>query len=92
VTAPTPTVLESLQRVREQADDLDALAGNLATLLDGLPDLHELAAEREQEDMDRIVQQARIVHHQVTYMRAELNDALALLTGDAAPPPSESSP
>ena len=87
----TPTVLESLQRVQEQAIDLDALAGNLATLLDGLPDLHELAAEREQEDMDRIVQQARIVHHQVTYMRAELAEAMALLTADAPSAP-ESSP
>ena len=85
-------VLETLQRMCDQTDDLDALAGNLAVLLDGLPDLHELAKEREPEDIERIAQQARIVHRHVADMRAELNDALALLTGDAAPPPSESSP
>ena len=83
-----PTVLETLQRVCDQATDLDALTGNLAVLLDGLPDLHELADEREPEDIERIAQQARIVHRQVKYMRAELADALARLIADTTEAPS----
>ena len=84
MTAPEPTALEVLERVREETDDLDALAGNLAVLLDGLPDLGELAKEREPEDLERIAQQARIVHRHVAYMRGELNDALARLVADTA--------
>jgi len=91
VTAPTPTILETLERVRDQVIDLDALTGNLAVLLDGLPDLHELAKEREPEDLERIAQQARIVHRQVAYMRAELAEAMKLLAADTPSAP-ESSP
>ena len=87
-----PTVLETLQRVCEQTDDLNALAGNLAALLDGLPDLHELAKEREPEDIERIAQQARIAHQFVTDLRAGLAEAMKLLAADAAPYSSESSP
>ena len=87
----TPTTLETLQRVCHQAEDLDALTGNLATLLDGLPDLAELAKEREPEDIEHIAHQARIIHRHVTSLRAGLADAMARLRADSTPPPSEPS-
>ena len=86
------TILETLQRVCEQASHVDALTGNLAVLRESLPDLGELADEREPEDIERIAQQARIAHQFVTDLRAGLAEAMKLLAADATPHSSELSP
>jgi len=86
--APIDACLQALKRVRDEIDDLDALAGNLSTLLEGLPGLDELAAEREPEDIERIARQARLVHRSVAFLRAELDEVTARLIAATTPPPN----
>ena len=67
----------ALESVYEATLDLDALNGNLAVLLDGLPsDPAELVRERDPIDLERIARQARVASRVASALRDKLEDAI----------------
>jgi len=67
----------ALESVYEATLDLDALNGNLAVLLDGLPsDPAELVRERDPIDLERIARQARVASRVASALRDKLEGAI----------------
>ena len=67
----------ALESVYEVTLDLDALNGNLAVLLDGLPsDPAELVRERDPIDLERIARQARVASRVASALRDKLEGAI----------------